>query len=197
MDAFRDGAQLRRWLRRGWPLLLVPLAFAPFVLFAFDVGIDTSQRFVAFVSMSSLAWVVALALLLASRSRRLGSVLVRLPRARYSRLSIAVAVLFLPLIGLEAYSWLAYRREFPWSIGWQSAIVVQNLMLARAGFELRESGVCDFLNEWRWDELRHWRWQGSDLQLHFGFWSPVAFPVPEDRRADVETALTRHTSAKP
>ncbi len=189
---------MKWWLRRGWPLLLGPLVL---VTFSYGFGIETSQRFVASISLSLLAWAVVESLRFARRDRRLGSVLVKLPRSGLPAVAHGtLAVLFSAAIGLEVYTWLAYGHRgpwIPWQVGLWIAIVFQNLMLARAGLEIREGGLCNALSEWRWDELRHWRWQGSNLQLHFGFWSPAGFPIPEDRRADVDTALTRHASAKP
>lgn len=181
-------AQVKRWLRDAWPLLLLPLLI-------FGAEIETSQ-ILAVMSLTLLAWAVDISWRFVRRDRRLGSVLVKVPSSRYAAVGHGtLAALFLLLAGLEIHEWRAYGREFPRFAGSLIALAVQNLLVARAGLEIRTGGVCNALQEWRWQEVRRWSWRPISrrpvLALDVGLWSPAWLAVPEARREDVEAALAR------
>ena len=126
------------------------------------------------------------------RRRRLGTVLVRVPRVPAQRVFVAVGAMQLSLA-------LAMYGISPAGGFLAAGSGLFFLATAARRFELRERGIAGLENAWPWREVEYYHWVGPDrgtlhLRLYWRWWFRASgvVPVPSEQRQAVERILREH-----
>lgn len=135
---------------------------------------------------------VATVLITEHRRRRLGSVLVRLPRLPTQRMFAAVGA-------MQLTSGLAISRISPVGALLIAGSGLFFIVCAIRRFELREQGIAGVENAWPWREVEYYEWVGKDrgtlrLSLYWKWWFRTSgvVPVPADQREAVARILQQY-----
>jgi hypothetical protein len=126
------------------------------------------------------------------RRRKLGPVLVRLPRMPWQRVFVALGAMQLTLA-------LSIFRIAPGGGLMAACAGLLLITCAVRRVELRERGIAGIENAWPWREVEYFEWGGNDrgtlyLRLYWKWWFRTSgvVPVPADQREAVARILHQY-----
>jgi hypothetical protein len=157
------------------------------------VGMLPSERF-----FDALVWlgpllVVGTLLVTEHRRRKLGPVLVRMPRVHTQWVFLVTGAVQL-LVAL-----LTFRPRAPTIALVPACLGIFFIGMALRRYEFRERGLATLESAWPWREVEYFDWVGRDrgtlhLRLYWTWWfrSSGVLPVPADQHETVARILHQH-----